>query len=642
MVRIKSVRIRNFGPYIDETMEFPQDDGVCFVWGENGSGKTTLLNIFKYAFFGTLFDGKYKQHSKAEAFNKETDERFFGVTLNFESNDDEYELSRFQHIRDGVAEPRLNVDFKEELILIRNGVSLSKDEAVRTLNQLMPADISQFFFFDSERLSVFEKLMDEEDSDGLGQKVKESIEKILGIPVLKNCLMILNDIISDYDRKISKAVMKDDKSDAVKDTYKKVCFKLDNLKSDLITKEANRDDLFNRAADLEEKMKSSIKILRILERKRNLETQLDIAQNNLARLKDTLREHTGNVWISMLTSCISDAESAILPRYAELDMKVNFNKIYAKKVDGNCCPLCQRPYDDSHPKPEMIDITEEEKEEYRKLSNLKNLLDSHKNHPEGKLVMTTEGEIRETDNRIYSLKREIEDCNTQIGLTSEEEKDYEDLQKEYVIVQKKLDEVSRSIKELESQIKDEEAKKENALRNMEGHSSSETAKLRNRQAFYKNIAKVLERSIETYCESMKANVERDATEFFLKIDKSGFYSGLKINDNYGLGLVDTKGRFVPAPSTGYQHMMALSLIRGIHCNAPVEGPAIVDYLFGHIDENHQSLVAQATPYLAKQVIVLAFKGEFDEQELRSVLSMDLLREFRLVREDSFSTRIEIH
>ena len=206
MVRIKSITIHNFGPYIDEVIEFPEMDGVCFVWGENGSGKTTLLNIFKYAFFGTLFDGKYNQRSKAKAMNYHSNERYFGVTMEFDSDSSTYRLTRNQRLKDNVVKAVDNSSFKEELTLIKDGEVLSPDETKHTLNQLIPEDISQFFFFDSEKLGLFENLMDEDDTNGLGQKVKESIEKILGIPVLKNCVNIMGDITSMYDDKISKAL----------------------------------------------------------------------------------------------------------------------------------------------------------------------------------------------------------------------------------------------------------------------------------------------------------------------------------------------------------------------------------------------------------------------------------------------------
>ena len=54
MFRFKSIHIKNFGPYKDVTIQFPEEKGVTIIWGNNGQGKTTVLNSFKFLLFNML------------------------------------------------------------------------------------------------------------------------------------------------------------------------------------------------------------------------------------------------------------------------------------------------------------------------------------------------------------------------------------------------------------------------------------------------------------------------------------------------------------------------------------------------------------------------------------------------------------
>ena len=69
----------------------------------------------------------------------------------------------------------------------KNGSILSPSDCEHELNVIMPQQISRFFLFDAELLQEYEELL-EEDSQ-TGDKIKKSIEKILGMPVLQLSLI---------------------------------------------------------------------------------------------------------------------------------------------------------------------------------------------------------------------------------------------------------------------------------------------------------------------------------------------------------------------------------------------------------------------------------------------------------------------
>lgn len=135
-------------------------------------------------------------------------------------------------------------------------------------------------------------------------------------------------------------------------------------------------------------------------------------------------------------------------------------------------------------------------------------------------------------------------------------------------------------------------------------------------------------------------VEKDATELFAQLTGDKDYIGLRINDNYGLEIIHKSGRTVPGRSSGYEHIVALSLIGALHKNAPLRGPIIMDSPFGRLDPTHKANIVRTLPSMAEQSILLAYTGEIDEQVARKELGQHLLREYKLERVSSMHTEIK--
>lgn len=135
-------------------------------------------------------------------------------------------------------------------------------------------------------------------------------------------------------------------------------------------------------------------------------------------------------------------------------------------------------------------------------------------------------------------------------------------------------------------------------------------------------------------------MEKDATDLFVQLTGDKDYVGLQINDNYGLEIIHKSGRKVPGRSSGYEHIVALSLIGALHKNAPLRGPIIMDSPFGRLDPTHKANIVRALPSMAEQSMLLAYTGEIDEQVARKELGSSLIHEFKLARVSSMHTKIE--
>lgn len=161
-----------------------------------------------------------------------------------------------------------------------------------------------------------------------------------------------------------------------------------------------------------------------------------------------------------------------------------------------------------------------------------------------------------------------------------------------------------------------------------------------RLSLCEDIMDIFDKGIGVYRGQLKTNVEKDATEIFEQLSSDKDYVGLQINDSYGLSIVHKDGMLVPGRSSGFEHIVALSLIGALHHNAPLQGPIIMDSPFGRLDPTHKKNIVRALPRMAEQAMLLVYTDEIDNQIARASLGGSLTKEYRLSKVSSLYTKIE--
>ena len=136
---------------------------------------------------------------------------------------------------------------------------------------------------------------------------------------------------------------------------------------------------------------------------------------------------------------------------------------------------------------------------------------------------------------------------------------------------------------------------------------------------YKGIETSFRLSIDALRERLKSEVERKATDAFLELTTQKGYSGLKINSNYGLTILDEQGKAVPLRSAGAEQIVALSLIDGLSRTGRAAGPVVMDTPFGRLDPKHRANILNYLPKHASQLILLVHEGEINRtSDLREI------------------------
>ena len=323
MLRFTSLTIENFGPFKgNQTIDFTNDNGVTIIWGNNGRGKTTLLNIFRYALFG-----RYKNRRGTDVDlitlpnieGRSEGNYSFKVVLRMINDDTRYELTRQCKVRQGVTVPKSNDDFESYVFLKENGSLLSPDARAHVLKVIMPDEVSRFFLFDGELLQEYEELLLE--GTEVGSKIKDSIETILGVPVLTNSAIDSQSILDDYRKEKNKIAQSNAQT-------QKIATQMEGLEAEKREQTADLERLqgelageYEERARLEGDLQQSEHVKTLLDRMDSLEA--DIAGKKASRdaLVSQIVVQTKEAWRGLVSARVEAILAEVAGRLQQLEEK---------------------------------------------------------------------------------------------------------------------------------------------------------------------------------------------------------------------------------------------------------------------------------------------------------------------------------
>lgn len=664
MLHFKKMTLHNFGPYKGEqVIDFTDQSGVTIFWGNNGRGKTTLLNAFRYGLFGVIQrrNGVLKNLSEmgnAEAASE--GDYGFSVVLDMTNDSDTYRLTRQLALRPGIKKPSGEEDFEKILSLNKNGSILSPEDREHELNMIMPEQVARFFLFDAELLQEYEELLETNTSEG--DQIKNSIEKILGVPVLQNGVVDIEDCLSTYERQKSRAARADDKTTQLGQELEALSANIEEHQNIIREKQAEQSELIRKKARLEGLMQETDLLRNWIVQRKEAENNKKKAEDELEAVKAKLRENMRVAWRGMLLNTVRDIRENIEAEVNELDSKRQKKKVadkfileMKKAISDRVCPVCGQDVSGdiiqklrdriSDSTNEFAGLTEEERQ---KLSELQAQLGSIKrlsNDVEDVRIKIEALEERKDDLEldIGQYRQQIEELRENIARYGEdaEESDILSISKEHSEVEQDLRDVREGIDAENKKLTELKNNKEKVAATIDKMAGGSDYRIASRKyELCEHVYQIFEKSKTLYRERLKQNVEKDATDLFVKLTGDKDYIGLQINDNYGLEIIHRSGRKVPGRSSGYEHIVALSLIGALHMNAPLRGPIIMDSPFGRLDPIHKANIARTLPFMAEQAMLLAYTGEIDDQVARKEIGNKLIHEYKLERVSSLHTDIK--
>ena len=660
MLRFKKLEITNFGPYQNnQSIIFPDEDGVVLIWGENGFGKTTLMNCIRFALWGKIFDGNNEADSLASYVNYEAVERgeSMKIVLHLDYDGESYILTRTLARRPG-TDGKKDEDYSTEVYLRKGGSVLGPEECTHFLKTAIPEGISRFYLFDGELLQQYESLLKTGSDNTV---IKDSIENILGLPLLENSRDILDIIKGEYSTAFSKASAADSRTRKAAEVYAGLLEKESEIKKSI-------GDLENLLQDENDELSVIDQRLNDTEVYRGYSSKISECETNIANwsleyndYKTDLESLYESLWEAHLKKAINtlvhnkeikrdNLASQLQEQHQSEALKEILNSIISNHTDNCNCPICNSSLDDSsiqYIKSQLDKLSGEQVDsqqtEYNELvadiRQLRSLVCEDKTSDirfRLKELSKLDTKIKLEEIKKQRLEKERRNLGQQDGDFS-----IEDLipQRDSVVL--RIQNLKDGIKEaniaLEETRGDLQKVKKQIIKNQ---ANAEVEKAERSLSMCQSIFDIFNGAIEEFKKQLKDAVQKDATDYFVTVSHNPDYKSLSINDQYGLEILTSDGVQVPHRSAGYVQVVALSLIAALHKNAPISGPIIMDSTFQRIDPRHKRNILESLPVLGSQVIVLAYPEEIQADVARNVLKGKLRKEVNLVQESSFKTLIK--
>tara|TARA_R110001583_G_scaffold165594_1_gene318327 strand:- start:13691 stop:15673 length:1983 start_codon:yes stop_codon:yes gene_type:complete len=656
-MKLQELTIYNFMPYKGEQkVEFPQHEtqNVMLLFGDNMRGKTSFLNAIRWGFYGLALGRHLRTIPRTNLVNSiaaSEGDWSMSIILKFTHENRQYELRRQIIKKSHVSIPNNDSDFEESIGLKIDNQVITGDLIINEINQVTPEEISRFFLFDGELLQEYENLLVEQSEQG--EKIKEHIEQALGVPALVNGRNELTALLKDARRTQTRDAKNSSDAKMYAEQQRVNETKQITLEKDITDLEMQQRDIQKQIDDIEDQLKST----EVVQKKKHqldvLKGKRETIETQLAYDADEQRKLFQDTWkdvlftsIQPLVNNLKEKRDSLLnatKAKAVLDSKISDLQ---KSINDPTCPTCTQ----SIPQKEMEGIE-------KKIIGLKAEAElSHVNLDDvtainsqidklSKIKSSNEGtRICELIKKQQKMQVEIIKIETEIDDIEEEIKGFDTDQ--IMRQREKKDRLGNQLFKLESDIKDTKTGlKELSVK--QAHISTLISKSSGSQGqsstirvnLYQDLEELFKTGIDELRDALRGQVADYASNAFSELTTEKTYTGLEINKNYGLSIIDQTGKILKERSAGAEQVVALSLIDGLNKTARKTGPIVMDTPLGRLDPKHRSNVLKYLPKMADQVILLVHEGEIDPSRDLSNFAERIGSRYQIERISATESRI---
>jgi DNA sulfur modification protein DndD len=626
---LQTLSATNFMPYRgDMSIAFPtdRDRNVMLVFGDNMRGKTSLLNALRWVFYGKAIGRHSREIALFDLVNSEA--RTAGdwsmeVLVRFEAEGHRYELRRRVSKRALIANPSRSEDLAMERAMRKDDIPLGEHLIDAEINRFAPEQTSRFFLFDGELLAEYEQLL--VGGSEQSKMIKEAIEQALGVPTLIQGREDAQTILKQAQKQQTADLQKMGGFDAQADKQRHYQVQIDSIESDV---KGQIDRLRDIKSDRQKLDDDLAKVEVFYQAKQKLDDAKQARDDGSRRLDGLALQRLGLVkeaWKEVLRPLLLIKRDQIRAEHSEITNQLLVRDRVDTKirhledsVKSDTCLTCGQ----SLLATERVAVAEElgklqaERLEFRvdsqrflKLSSDMRSMDSLLNPTDANRISSIDNEVNRQSVELTKLDNKIEELTEAIkGQDTAEFARKRNLRDGLLKEEARVDGEIRASKAKQTEFQQQLAMISKIL---EGYPKARAAKSSRLIQLAAALEKVYRRSVDQLRDDLKATVEARASQAFRKLTTQSQYSGLRINDNYGLTILDEHSQEVPIRSAGAEQIVALSLIDGLSHAGRSAGPVVMDTPFGRLDKKHRANILEYLPTTTSQLVLFVHEGEVD-------------------------------
>ncbi|MBG1266311.1 AAA family ATPase [Nostoc sp. WHI] len=629
-MKLTSIKLCNFRSFYGKTPEMILAGGdvhnTTIIHGNNGSGKTSLLNAFTWVLYDKFsaafasIEQLVNKRAIAETQKGQAIECW--VEIGWEHEGKRYRVKRT--CRGYKNESDFDAG-KTQLTMWVGGDdgkwNLPTQPADEIINQILPATLHQYFFFDGERIEEIVR------SDKKAE-IAEATKIFLGVEVINRSIRHLgdakkaleNDLKAIGDSQIKELLRQQEKIERERERITK---RQTEIKEELEYQKTFKKETSNRLREL-----SAAKELQ--ERWQHLESQKAANQEEYKKNKEALKKViSARGYTVLLSETTSQFRGIIndLKQRGELTSGIS-REFVNDLLNSQRCICGAELHEGNHSHTHVstwlnrAGSSAVEETAIRMIAQVDEI---------DKQAIGFWEEVDREQTRINQLRQSISQIEG--DLDNIQERLRKDANEEISSLQKRLDEIESKIDELNREQGANQQQIAQLTTEIEGLNKQIAKQKLNedKQTLAQRRINAAQDAIERLTEvknrqeqQFRLQLEKRVQEIFMEISVTPYIP--KISDKYELTLVEnTTGiEALVAASTGENQILSLSFIASIIDKVrewsekrkmmmiPDSStfPIVMDSPFGSLDESSRRHIAKTIPQLANQLIVLVTKTQW--------------------------------
>ena len=624
-MKFKKLIFHNWIPYRDTAeINFATSSkkNITLIRGRNQGGKSAIMRAIRWVLYDNTGDISSYQNPLDLLNNHAAAAGDFNLSVSLELEKDGREIKVTRSLKSKM-ENATNTSFDQTLSILEDGASPSGDRE-KFITELLAEDISNFFLFDGEMLQQYSELT--ASSNKKAKELKARIEKVIRTPFLIQAGEDLDSINSELSRKIGAQTT----DEILGEAYVKLA-SLEEAKNTMLDQKVViepklqiQKELLSAASSNINAHADSVETIRDLERE-----ELALIANK-KKIEDTafiIKQSSSRAWKLARSSLLSGYQQTLNTRKKELDSNLENEyliKILRKSIESGHCRIFDLPLSAEKKKiyEDRLNVLQssseadisEELSEVNKLLYLASEESSFDEYAtQIKLYELAQENIIRGENTIENLKNDLgsikqDDIQTLLTKQKNLETEVGELKSSLEKIDCELNGTALDGKDLYSEqgiIHSIEAMG-SIISQLEEASPLESVEKKMKQ-LTNAMRNALEGTVTILLDEMKISIEKHANAMNETLTQEA-HNQLKINDTYGLSVIDDYGNEIADSAAGSQ-MIALSLLFGLKESTGLKGPLIIDTPFARVDLAYRKLILEALPQMSEQCILLVHDGE---------------------------------